>query len=180
MVRTPPGSLPEGAVTPKGRDLSARRRYASEQPPQAALSESQRECPPMVPPGQRFTHSFLLTLKFLSVYVHRSALPHNANHPPAGCFVSGRVIFASFVWGCVLPFNRVLAKPWGWRAIFIAPTQLKIFWLIPFIEVHSLSFAALSSSLREGAGIGVYHSTGYSLKSQVAGDFHRPYGTLNV
>ncbi len=28
-----PGSLSEGAGTPKGRDLSARRRYASEQPP---------------------------------------------------------------------------------------------------------------------------------------------------
>ena len=25
------------------------------------------------------------------------------------------------------PFNRVLAKPWGWRAIFIAPTKLRIF-----------------------------------------------------
>ena len=31
------------------------------------------------------------------------------------------------------------------------------------------------SSLREGAGRGAYHSIGCSLKSGVAGDFHRPY-----
>ena len=37
-----------------------------------------------------------------------------------------------------------------------------------------------ASSLREGAGNGLLHSPGYSLKSNVAGDFHRPYGTLNV
>ena len=33
------------------------------------------------------------------------------------------------------------------------------------------------SSLREGAGKGAYHSSGYSLKSGVSGDFHRPYET---
>ena len=36
---------------------------------------------------------------------------------------------------------------------------------------------SLDSSLREGAGEGLYHSTGYSLKSWVSGDFHRPYET---
>ena len=39
---------------------------------------------------------------------------------------------------------------------------------------------SLDSSLREGAGRGAYHSSGYSLKSGVTGDFHRPYATLNV
>ena len=34
---------------------------------------------------------------------------------------------------------------------------------------------SLDSSLREGAGNGLCHSTGYSLKSGVTGDFHRPY-----
>ena len=34
---------------------------------------------------------------------------------------------------------------------------------------------SLDSSLREGAGEGAYHSSGYSLKSNVSGDFHRPY-----
>ena len=37
-----------------------------------------------------------------------------------------------------------------------------------------------ASSLREGAGNGLCHSTGYSLKSGGAGDFHRPYEALNV
>ena len=36
-----------------------------------------RECRPMVPPGRWFTHSFLLALKFLSGYVHRSTLPQS-------------------------------------------------------------------------------------------------------
>ena len=35
---------------------------------------------------------------------------------------------------------------------------------------------SLDSSLREGAGNGWFHSTGYSLMSGVTGDFHRPYG----
>ena len=39
---------------------------------------------------------------------------------------------------------------------------------------------SLDSSLREGAGRGAYHSSGYSLKSQVTGDFHRPYETLMI
>ena len=34
---------------------------------------------------------------------------------------------------------------------------------------------SLDSSLREGAGNGLCHSSGCSLKSGVAGDFHRPY-----
>ena len=39
---------------------------------------------------------------------------------------------------------------------------------------------SLDSSLREGAGNGLCHSSGYSLKSGVTGDFHRPYETQNV
>ena len=66
------------------------------------------------------------------------------------------------------------------RAIFIAPTKLKSFYIPPFIVVHSLSLASLDSSLREGAGVGLHHSSGCSLKSGVAGDFRRPYETQNV
>ena len=35
-----------------------------------------------------------------------------------------------------------------------------------------------ASSLREGAGMGFHHSSDYSLKSYVTGDFHRPYEAL--
>ena len=45
-------------------------------------------------------------------------------------------------------------------------------------DTPSDSFA--DSSLREGAGNGLYHSTGCSLKSGVTGDFHRPYETQNI
>ena len=30
----------------------------------------------------------------------RGNIPHNVNHPPAGCFVSGRVIFGFYVGVC--------------------------------------------------------------------------------
>ena len=36
---------------------------------------------------------------------------------------------------------------------------------------------SLDSSLREGAGDGLHHSTGYSLMTGGAGDFRRPYET---
>ena len=45
----------------------------------------------------------------------------------------------------------------------------------PSDDTPSVTPAGRDSSLREGAGRGAYHSTGYSLKSNVAGDFHRPY-----
>ena len=49
------------------------------------------------------------------------------------------------------------------------------------IVVHSLSQPLrAASSLIEGAENGFHHSSGYSLKSQVSGDFHRPYGTQMI
>ena len=63
--------------------------------------------------------------------------PHSVNHPPAGCFVSGRVIFGLCVGGDILPFNRVLAKPEG--------------------------FGRFSSPLRNSKDFGFYHSTKDSL-----------------
>ena len=45
------------------------------------------------------------------------------------------------------------------RAIFIAPTKLKSFYISPFIGGHSLSQPLrAASSLREGAGNELYHS----------------------
>ena len=51
-----------------------------------------------------------------------------------------------------MPFIGVLAKPWGWRAIFIAPTKLRGGYILPF-----------------NAPLG---------NRNVAGDFHRPYGII--
>ena len=69
----------------------------------------------MVAPGQRFTLRRILTLKFLSGYVHRGTLPQS--RPLGVTAPSEREP------GGLLPSNRVLAKIWGWRAIFIAPTK---------------------------------------------------------
>ena len=91
--------------------------------------------------------------------------PHNVNHPSAGCFVSGRVIFGTLC-GVCLPFIGVLAKPWGWRAIFIAPTKTQKF-------LHStIHREALTQG---GSRDGDVPSSRVLAKTWVAGDFHRPY-----
>ena len=44
-----------------------------------------------------------------------------------------------FVWGCVLPFNRVLAKVPGYGRFSSPLRRLRNFYIPPFIEGHSLS-----------------------------------------
>ena len=64
------------------------------------------------------------------------------------------------------------------RAIFIAPTQLKSFYISPFIERHSLSHAlagAPAPSKREPGGCVPFIVPPRSRNG--AGDFHRPYGS---
>ena len=74
--------------------------------------------------------------------------------------------------GRAVPFNRVLANIRGYGR-FSSPLRMAG-------SIHrgtlpqSRPFGR-ASSLREGAGNGLYHSTGYSLISGVTGDFHRPY-----
>ena len=50
--------------------------------------------------------------------------------------------------------------------------------MLPFIEVLAKiqRFGRFSSPLRNSEVGRFHHSSGYSLKSNVAGDFHRPYG----
>ena len=47
----------------------------------------------------------------------------------------------------------------------------------PSDDTPSVTPVGRDSSLREGAGERS-HSTGYSLKSDVSGDFHRPYESV--
>ena len=143
--------------------------------------------------AQKFQSLYALVRKSLAQSNHRPTLPqsalraasslregagerppHNVNHPPAGCFFSGRVIFG-FVWGDVLPFNRVLAKPWGWRAIFIAPTKLRMFWFLPFNGRHSLSLAFARQLPQRGSREGRVPFIVPPGNRKGAGDFHRPY-----
>ena len=86
----------------------------------------------MVPPGRWFTHSFLLALKLLTAYVHRSTLPQSRIRSTAPSEREpGRGAYHST---CRPETARL-------RAIFIAPTELKNRFPLPFIGVHSHSLA---------------------------------------
>ena len=86
----------------------------------------------MVAPGQRFTHSFLLTLKFFTAYVHRSTLPQSRVRSTAPS--EREPGWGAYHSSCRPETARL-------RAIFIAPTKLKNRFPLPFNEVHSLSLA---------------------------------------
>ena len=72
----------------------------------------------MVIPGRWFTHSFLLALKFLSGYEHRGTLPQSRIRSTAPSEREpGLGLYHSM---CRSEIARL-------RAIFIAPTKLRIF-----------------------------------------------------
>ena len=80
--------------------------------------------------------------------------------------------------GRAVPFNA----PPGNRKVagdFHRPYETQKFYILPFIGVHSLSHALAGVTAPSGRepGLGLYHSSGCSLKSGVTGDFHRPYET---
>ena len=113
------------------------------------------------------TRKPLLALKIFTGYVHRGTLPQSALRA-ASSLREGAGKLRELV-----PFNRVLAKIRGYGRFSSPLRKLRNRFLLPFNEVHSLSFAALDSSLREGAGKRS-HSTGYSLKSGGGGRFSSP------
>ena len=78
--------------------------------------------------AQKFQSSYALVGKPLAWSNHRTTLPQSR---PIGRDSSLREGAGN---GCV-PFNRVLAKIVGWRAIFIAPTKLREFCISPFNRV---------------------------------------------
>ena len=105
--------------------------------------------------------------------------PHNINHPPAVEISSGRVIFVGSAWGYISPFIGVLAKPWGCGRFSSPLRSSECFGFCHSSgDTPSVTPVGRDSSLREGAGKGLCHSTGYSLKSGGTGDFRRPYETL--
>ena len=62
---------------------------------------------------------FIAPTKLKSFYIPPFIGGHSLSHALWACQLPQR---GSRGWA--VPFNRVLAKPWGWRAIFIAPTKL--------------------------------------------------------
>ena len=123
----------------------------------------------MVALGRWFTHSFLLTLKFLSGYVHRSTLPQSAL---AGCQLPQRGsrdgLHHSTGYSLISGVSGDFHRPYEGSDIFTFYHSSD--------DTPSVTPVGRDSSLREGAGKRS-HSTGYSLKSGAAGDFHRPYET---
>ena len=61
------------------------------------------------------------------------------------------------------------------RAIFIAPTQLKRFGFLPFIERHSLSFAFAQQLPQRGSRDWAAPFIAPPKNRNISGDFHRPY-----
>ena len=105
----------------------------------------------------------------------RDNIPHNINHPPAGYLVSGRVIFAGSAWGYILPFNRVLAKIRGYGRFSSPLRNSKTVSLYHSTNDTPSASHSLSSSLREGAGVGCAPFNVSPGNRKVSGDFHRPY-----
>ena len=136
------------SVTPVGRDSSLREGAGN-------------GCVPFnVPPGNREVagdfHRPYETQKFLHSAIHRGTLPQSASLTAPSGREPG--------WGAYHSTCR--SETARLRAIFIAPTELKSFYILPFIGGHSL---------REGAGVGCVPFSVPPGKREVAGDFHRPY-----
>ena len=70
---------------------------------------------------------------------------HSTCRPETGMFRAIFIAPTELRMGYVPPFNRVLAEPWGLRAIFIAPTELKVFYVPPFIGGRAAAMAYLFS-----------------------------------
>ena len=135
--------------------------------------------------------------EFLSGYVHRRTLPQSrirstapsgrepGKRPPQ-CQSPARWMlcqragdfWGSCVGGYILPFNRVLAKPQRCGR-FSSPLRNSE-WLTAPIHRTTLPQSALAGCQlpQRGSRGGFHHSPDCSLKTNVAGDFHRPYGGL--
>ena len=136
----------------------------------------------MVAPGQWFMNQRIKTLKLLSFYIHRSTLPQSRIRSTAP---SKREPGESAPFPA--PSLRELARPTGvtegvssdgcFGPTIYEPAHIgsEIFEILRSSGYTPSVSHSLDSSLREGAGNGLHHSSGYSLKSGGTGDFHRPY-----
>ena len=123
----------------------------------------------MVALGQRFTHSFLLALKFLSVYEQRSTLPQSRIRSTAP---SEREpgIGAHHSSGCSLKSGV------GGRFSSPLRNSKTVSFYHSSNDTPSVTPFGRDSSLREGAGKRS-HSSYQSENPGLAGGFHRPYET---
>ena len=122
----------------------------------------------MVAPGRWFIHRALLALKFLSGYVHRGTLPQSRIRSTAP---SEREPGMGAHHSTCRPEAGTL------RAIFIAPTKLRMSYVPPFTGVHSLSLAFARQLPQRGSRDWCVPFNVPPGSRNVAGDFHRPYET---
>ena len=123
--------------------------------------------------AQKLQSLYALVCKSLAWRNHRTTLPQSR---PCGRASSLREGAGK---GCV-PFIGVLANVRGFGR-FSSPLRNSEVGTFHHSSGDTPSVShSLDSSLREGAGNGWCHSTGYSLKSGGAGDFHRPYETQGI
>ena len=127
--------------------------------------------------AHKFQSSYELVCKSLAWSNHRTTLPQSALRaasslregagatPPITSITRPLDIssaggwFFGFVWGYILPFNRVLAKPWGYGRFSSPLRNSGTVSLYHSTDDTPSASHSLSSSLREGAGNGLYHST---------------------
>ena len=134
---------------------------------------SREGCVPfIVPVGNRDVagdfHRPYATQRILVFTIHRTTLPQSR---PAGVPAP-----SEREPGGAGAIQRAGGKPGRWRAIFIAPTQLREFWFLPFIGRHSLSHARWACQLpQRGSREGRVPFNVPVGNRNVAGDFHRPY-----
>ena len=120
--------------------------------------------------AQKFQSQYALVRNSLAWSNHRMTLPQSAL---SGCQLPQRGSR-----GRAVPFNIPLRNR-NVAGDFHRPyaTQKILVFTIHRSTLPQSRPCGRDSSLREGAGNGWFHSSGYSLKSYVAGDFHRPYET---
>ena len=105
--------------------------------------------------------------------------PHNINHPLAGYFVSGRVIFGLYV-GVMVCHSSGCLRNRGVGGRFSSPLRNSetFYRLRSSDDTPSVTPFGRASSLREGAGNGGAVPFIVPVGNRdVAGDFHRPYET---
>ena len=86
--------------------------------------------------------------------------PHNVNHPPAGCFVSGRVIFGLCV-GVMFCHSSGYLRNRGVGGRFSSPLRNSetFYRLRSSDDTPSASLRSAAPSEREPGTVGLYHSS---------------------
>ena len=133
----------------------------------------------MVPPGRWFTHSFLLALKFLSGYVHRSTLPQSRIRSTAPSEREpGTPHPGSLSEGAGSPqglTEGVSSDGCSMPTIYIpAHMNSEIFERLRSSGYTPSVSHSLDSSLREGAGVGCVPFIGVLAKIRGCGRFSSP------